>query len=456
MEVVKFDKFSARDYQIRFLSAVQNKKFMKYMLIWSRRGGKDYACWEATIEAAIQYVGLYLYCLPTSKQARSVIWLGMTNTGERFIDMIPSRLIKSINNTEMLITLINNSQIQLIGSNHYDNSILGRNARWIVFSEYGISDERAYKLAASPILKANGGVVIINSTPRGKNHLYDLFQIAKNSEDWFVDVKTVNDIKHISVESIQREIESGEISEDLALQEYFCSFDLGVEGSYYAKYIDKLRLEGRITDVPWEPSYKVNTAWDIGWNDSTCIIFYQTQGNAIRIIDFYESNFKPIEHYCKVLSEKPYLYGKHFVGHDIMVHEQGSGLTRYDMYKNLGTKFELRDGKSATPNVRIEDGIERVRAMFARLWIDEKRCAHLIKCLENYHQEYDNKRKVYKGIPLHNWASHAADAARYMALTVDRVKEGTTKEEWNKHYQDAYYNDQSHLPSVFRSDLPKS
>ena len=74
------------------------------------------------------------------------------------------------------------------------------------------------------------------------------------------------------------------------MQEYFCSFDLGVEGSYYAKYLDRMRVKGQIGIVPWESSFKVHTAWDLGTRDSSVIIFFQTIGQTVRIIDYYEKN----------------------------------------------------------------------------------------------------------------------------------------------------------------------
>ncbi len=36
--------------------------------------------------------------------------------------------------------------------------------------------------------------------------------------------------------------------------------------------------------------------------------------------------------------------------------------------------------------------------------------------LRNYQREYDDDQKVFKAKPLHNWASHPSDAARYLAL----------------------------------------
>ena len=60
-------------------------------------------------------------------------------------------------------------------------------------------------------------------------------------------------------------------------------------------------------------------------------------------------------------------------------------------------------------------GIESVRALLSTAFIDQNKCAHLIKCLENYHKKYNDKTQSYSESPLHDWTSHAADSVRYMA-----------------------------------------
>ena len=393
-------KFKFRDYQLPIADALENKGFKKIICIMARRSGKDILAFNLMIRAAVREVGIYLYCLPTYRHARSVIFDSITNDGTRFLDYIPKELIKSINGSDLRIVLINGSQISLVGSDSYDNSIVGSNAKMIVFSEWALCDERAYTLGAKPILAANGGKVLFLSTPRGQNHLFDLWKMAKKNPEWFCYMTTVEDTKHISVDLIQREIDSGEISEDLAKQEYFCDFYMGQQGSYYGKYIDKLRLKGQIGKVNHDPSFKVNTSFDIGVRDSTSIIFFQVVGTNIHIIDSYEKSKEGLEHYVQVINSKPYQYGKHIGPHDLRVREFTSGIARVDKARQLGINFTIADQLS------IEDGIEAVRTALPKMYFDEKNCAGLIKALENYRQEWDSKKKVYKSRPLHDQYSH--------------------------------------------------
>jgi hypothetical protein len=447
---IRLDKFKLREYQRPIAQAIATEggKYRKLFVVMPRRAGKDILCWNLMIRAAIRKVGIYFYCLPTFSQARGVIWDSITNTGERFIDYIPSELIAKTNQQEMKITLINGSIISLIGSDTYDTSIIGKNPCMIVFSEYALADENAYKIAALPILRANDGVVVIISTPRGKNHMYELYQIAMHSPDWFCYKLTLDETQHISAEEIKKEIASGEISEDLAAQEYWCSFDKGQEGSYYAKYLDKMRLKGQIGTVAWEPYHKVHTFWDLGIKDPTCIIFAQVIGQTIRIIDYYEQSDRGMDHFANVVLGKPYVYGKHFPPHDIMARESARGLSKRELYKELGILF------SDPISVDIEDGIELVRRMLPKVWIDEKSCKQFIKALENYREEWDDRRKVYKGRPLHDWSSHAADAMRYMACALPRVTQNTDPVELDKRYREAMFGTNEPLPNFFRDQQP--
>jgi len=252
---------------------------------------------------------------------------------------------------------------------------------------------------------------ISHNTPRGKNNFWELYQVAKNSPDWFAYHLTLEDTRHIPYREIEKEREEGLMSEDLIQQEYYCSFSLGVEGAYYAKYLDKMKLNNQLGMVPYEPGFKVHTAWDLGVRDSTCIIFFQTIGQTVRIIDCYKKNKEGLEHYVKILAQKDYIYGKHIAPHDIKVKEFGSGMTRLEKAKNLGIKFTV------APSISIEDGIESVRSAFSKIWIDETKCQSLIKAINNYRQEYDSKKKVYKPRPLHDIYSHFCFTGEMQVLT---------------------------------------
>lgn len=457
--IVRLNRFVPRNYQIPIFTAM-DKGYKRIIAILPRRAGKDIAAFNLAIREALKKVGTIFYVFPTFSSGRRILWDAITIDGMRVLDFIPPEIIESKNEQQMRIRFKNGSQIQIVGSDNFDTSLVGTNAMGFIFSEYALSDPRAYQFVR-PILTAADGWALFISTPRGKNHLWDLWNIAsQNPEDWFAYRLTVEETKHIPLYEIEKERQSGEMSDDLIQQEYYCSFDQGVEGAYYAKYLDRMRVKGQIGIVPWEAAFRVNTAWDLGYRDSTVIIFFQVIGAQVRIIDYYEKNKEGLEHYVKVINSKPYEYGKHFAPHDINVTEYGAGLSRAEKARQLGLKFEmttLKDNRriSAVPNIPIEDGIELVRSSFSKIWIDESNCGGLIKSLENYRQEFDIKRKVYKDQPLHDVSSHAADCLRYLCLSLNKTKDGLTAQELDKRYEQALYGNQSGMPSVFRDDLPR-
>jgi hypothetical protein len=194
-----------------------------------------------------------------------------------------------------------------------------------------------------------------------------------------------------------------------------------VRGAYYWQWIFQASKQGRIGSVPADPSAQVHTAWDLGMDDSTSIIFYQKIGKEFRLIDYYEENGVGLNHYAQILQEKSrkdkYIYGSHYAPHDIEVREMSSGRSRRDVARDLGISFIL------VPRVRAkEDGIEAVRNTLPFCWIDSVRCEQLISCLENYRKQYDEKLDIYREQPVHDWSSHGADAMQTLALAMQQMQ----------------------------------
>jgi hypothetical protein len=440
---IVLDKFQPRHYQVPLLDAYENKGYKRIIAVLPRRAGKDVACWNLAIRQCIRKTIVCYYILPTFAMARRIIWDSVLNNGMRFLDFIPSELVDSMNASDMKIRFTNGSLLQLCGSDNID-ALVGTNPNLIIYSEYALQSDMAYKLLR-PIVVANDGAMIFVSTPRGKNHFYELFNIAQDNPSWYSYRMTIEETGHIPLNEIAKERAEGLMSEDLIQQEYYVSFSAGIEGAYYTKYLDRMKLESRVTLVPWEVNFRVHTAWDLGVNDPTTIIFFQVCGQIIRIIDCYTNNDKGLDHYAKILSEKEYVYGKHIAPHDIQVREfAGGGVKRIDMARKLGINFVV------APNIPIEDGIECCRATLGRIWIDEQKCQPLIKALESYRREYDNKRKVYKDHPLHDWSSNFADSFRMLCVSLPKTRDDlTSAAELDKRYKEVI-SGQPDIPDFFK------
>lgn len=435
MSRVVIPDFTPRKYQLPFLSAMDDG-CRRAVLVWHRRAGKEVACFNWMIKQAYwDRKGTYVYFFPTSTLGRRILWDGSNKDGKKFIDYIPKEIIDgSPNSVEMKIRLNNGSIIQIMGSDQIIN--VGINPVGCVFSEYSLQDPKTWAFTR-PILRENKGWAIFNFTPRGKNHAHDLYIMAKNNPNWFCQCLTVDDTQVLSKKDIEDERKEG-MSEHLIQQEYYCSFDLGVEGSYYAKLLNRAVIEKRVSKVTVDLHASVDTYWDLGVNDETVILFCQNIGQEIHIIDIYRNQGEGLSHYAKVLQDKSnacqWVYGDHYAPHDIQVRELGSGAqTRLQMARDLGINFKI------VPNIPIAEGIELARGIFPRLWIDEGNCVFLLKALENYHKDYNERMGVYSSKPTHDWSSHAADAFRYMSIIQNKKRSRSMSEEDADAYERAYY-----------------
>lgn len=420
--------FTTLPHQTPLYNAMRSKNMggegkVRAVAVYHRRGGKDITCWNILIEKALEKKGVYYYIFPSYAQARKAFWDNITEDGSRYLDFIPEALFDKKWANEMKLRLKNGSMIQVLGSDHYD-ALRGTNPSGVVLSEYAYQNPQVWTSILDPILAKNKGWAIWNSTPNGKNHFYELYEYAKTDPEWYAGLYTIEDTKLIEMIEVERKRAQG-VSEEMIQQEYFCSFSAGVIGSYYGKSIEIAEKEGRICHVPLDENRLVYTAWDLGFTDSMAIIFFQIRGNEILIIDHYENNGYALAHYLQVLRGKNYAYGKHFAPHDGKSHTS-TGTTFVQTAREAGFDFEVLQNKYT-----ILEGIEKVRAAMPRMFFDKVKCEYLLKCLLEYHAEWDDRAQVFRGRPKHSWASHSADCLRYLVLAqefVGNTPGGMTKE----------------------------
>ena len=141
----------------------------------------------------------------------------------------------------------------------------------------------------------------------------------------------------------------------------------------------------------------------------------RAMSDTFRIIDYYEASGVDLGHYARELIAKPYAYAGHIVPHDAQAKELGTGKSRLEVLAALGLK-----GITLAPKHRIEDGINAARVVIPRCWFDARKCARGLDALRLYRAGHDDKHAILRPHPVHDWCSHAADAFRYLAMTLDR------------------------------------
>lgn len=409
MEINLPHNFKPRFYQTPFYDSRGNG-FSRGVAVWHRRSGKDKTAINVLAKEAVKVKGMYFYVFPTYKQGKKVIWLGMDRDGHKFLNHVPRELRLRQSETDMLIELVNGSIIQVVGSDNYD-ALMGSNPLGLIFSEYSLQDPRAWDYIR-PILVENNGWAFFIYTPRGHNHGYKMYLQARDNPRWFCELLTVKDTGgFVTQADIQKEIDDG-MSEDMVDQEFYCSFEAAMPGAVYGKQIAKAIKDGRVAGVPHQTGYRVNTYWDLGRTDATAIWFAQDIGREIHFIDYYEKNLEDIDHYIKVLAGqvegcehmKEYLYGDHWAPHDVKQRRLEGCL--WDIAHKKGLTFKV------AKKIPREHGIEAARGKFSQCFFDKARCERGIDALKTYRYELDEEKQVYALLPVHDWASHGADAFR--------------------------------------------
>lgn len=420
-EVTLPHNFQPRSYQIPLLRA-RDQGCKRLFHVWHRRAGKEKTDTAAvTAREMFRKVGTYWYVFPTFVQGRKVLWDGMDKDGFRLLDHFPLSLFPYRNDTEMKLRARNGSMLQVVGSDNF-NSLMGANPVGVVMSEYALQDPFCWAFIR-PILDENGGWVVFNTTPRGENHAYDMWELAcanpfhptKNPLGWFTDLKTADDTRAIPPDVLeQARLECIRLYGNDAVyqQEYFCSWAASLPGAYYAEHVARAYRDGRIGKVPHNEAYAVDTWWDLGINDRMAVWFTQSVGARLRVIDYMEGSGQGLPHYIAALKEKPYVYGRHTAPHDIRHRELTNGKQRLDTAAELGIQFDV------APNVDRMDGIDAVRSIFGSCEFDQEKCKAGINALKSYRKEWDEKRKTFRNTPYHDWSSNGADAFRYMAVSI--------------------------------------
>lgn len=185
------------------------------------------------------------------------------------------------------------------------------------------------------------------------------------------------------------------------------------EGAYYAEQILGLRAAGRIKAVPYQAGVPVNTAWDLGYNDTTAIWFWQYVAGETRFLASYQNAGESLEHYARYLMDRGWLYDRHYLPHDAEHKSLQTGRSTVDLLSGLlpGHRFEV------VPRVEnVLTGIEETRLKLSGpVWFDAVNCHEGLTALERYRKEWNPKLQAFKPTPLHDQYSNYADAIRQWA-----------------------------------------
>ena len=403
------------------------------MAVWHRRAGKDEVCLHHTAVSMMERVGNYWHCLPEYAQSRKAIWTAINaHTGKRRIDEVfPKQIRDSTNDNEMFIRLRNGSTWQCIGSDTY-NATVGASVAGIVYSEWALANPSAWAYHR-PMLEENNGWAAFITTPRGRNHAFEMFRHSAQSSEWFSQLLTVDDTHALTKAALAETLKEytalygADVGRAQYLQEYYCDWQASILGAYFALEMADVRNEGRIVEVEAIPGQFVHRAWDLGVKDDTSIWWFQIVGAQLFILDHYAASGVGVEHYATVIEERErkygWMHGTDYVPHDAKIKEWGTGKTRVETMSALGLKPQL------VPFATFQDGINAARRTLPLCVFHPRTEETGISALEQYRREWDDEKKAFRQSDVHDWTAHPAAAFRYLSLAWRQAERRQVPEE---------------------------
>jgi len=376
-----------------------------------RRAGKSVMCINELIKRALtndMWNPRYAYIAPTYKQAKSIIFDYL----KLYAGVIPGT---KFNEQELSCTFPNGSKIVLLGSENPD-SLRGNYYDGIICDEYAQINPRLFPEVIRPALSDRKGFCYFVGTPQGmSNDFYSKYQHGLKDKTWYTKIAKASETGIVDEDELDAALEL--MGKNKYRQEFECDWVAALEGAIYGDVIEKIEDRKQVGRVPYDPTYQVSTAWDIGISDKTVIIFFQQVGKAIHIVDYYESSNEGLPHYINLIKSKDYVYNNHYGPHDLEQREFTNGKSRREIAYELGLRFKI------VPKLSIEDGIHYTQLLLNRCWIDVDNCKKLIDALRNYHRKFNDTLQTFNSKPVHDWSSHAADSMRVLAVGLEELRD---------------------------------
>lgn len=391
---------------------------------------------DAEIEELLQH-RQYGHILPLLGQAKSVAWEplkriaavvpeAMPNESELSIKYRRAPKRKRVPLAGQLNPDANTTIVRLFGADNPDG-FRGLPFSGVAYDEYSQQPPNIHGEVVSKALADHLGYGIFTGTIKGKNQLYRTHEAAKSDPAWFslwqdVD-KTLATEEGGTITAIRRAMQDdvAQIAAGLMLQseydqEWYLSPSAAIKGAYYGKLLEDAIKDRRVGKVPYDAALLVHDVWDLGKGPRMSVGMFQRFGRSLQMIDYLQgTDSDGIPQMIAKLRERPYLWGKHFAPHDIKATDLGTGKTRLETARALGWHFV------EVPEIGVDNGIMAAKLLFPRAWFDEVKCQQFLDAVGQYRQEWDDKKGMFRDVPLHDWTSHPSDMFRYAAVIEEQM-----------------------------------
>ena len=375
-------------------------------LVCHRRAGKTVACVGELISRALKTKktnARYAYIAPFYKQAKEIAW--------QYCKQMTRGIASEVRESELRIILPNGSWITLYGSDNPD-ALRGIYLDGVILDEFGDCRPSLWVEVILPTLADRRGFAVFIGTPKGKNQFYDTHERSKTEANWFSMTLPAN-VSGILPDDDLREMQR-QMDEPQYAQEFLCDFTAAVKGTFYADIIQQMESEAK-TNLRnlYDPNLPVQVAADLGYTDSTSFWFWQERSDGIALVDYYENQSQPLQHYIDLLESKPYDYLAIWLPHDARARTLQTGRSTIEQMQDVFGCCKI------TPSLKIQQGIDAARLVLPTCFIAAE-ANQGVEALRNYRRQFNELTKSYRDVPFHDWSSNGADAFRYLSLVAQR------------------------------------
>lgn len=393
-------------------------------IVFHRRGGKTVACVNDLHTRALytpKKNARYAYIAPFYRQAKDVAWM--------YLKEATRDSAVKVKESELSVELFNGAKITLYGADNPD-ALRGIYLDGVVLDEFGDCRPALWAEVILPTLSDRRGWATFIGTPKGKNHFFQIRELArKNPDEWYYLEMKASESGILP----QTELEMARKLQDADqfAQEYECSFEAAVKGTYYSHLISMMesgRIDNpdalpQITKVEVDKDLPVHVVQDLGFTDSTALWFWQHRSDGIAVIDYEEHHSQPLPFYFDLLESKEYDIDVVWLPHDAKAKTLQTGRSTVEQYLNYIKSKELEWDLRLVPKLDLQHGIDAVRAILPHCYIDKENCRDGIEALRAYRRSYNDLTRAFTPKPAHDWSSHGADSFRYLSLVAkERIK----------------------------------
>ena len=382
-------------------------------MVCHRRAGKTVSCIGELIVRAMRTQkknARFAYIGPFRQQAKETAWQYLKDYTEGFTLGQPRE-------SELRVRLPNNATITVYGADNVD-AFRGLYFDGIVVDEYGDCRATLWNEVLLPALLDRNGWAVFIGTPKGKNHFYKMVERARESDNWFDMTLRASESGILSGTAM--ELARAEMTDEAWQQEMECDFNAAVPGTYYAKIIGDMELNGSIGSYGYTEGLPVFAAGDLGYSDSTAWWFWQVLPTGPRFINYMEDSSRPLQHYFDYFNSLPYRLDTIYLPHDAKAKSLQTGRSTIEQFLEKGYPVRM------APKLSVQHGIDAARKILPMCEIDAGGCYGGIEALRAYRRRFNDKTQQYDDKPLHDWSSNGSDAFRYASLVTDTAS--VTKE----------------------------